>query len=98
MRRSGLGNFIELSLTVRLVLIVVGIAVFVGGIALVELWFVPGVVLIALGFIVAFVGMGSSASMGLQRRGASDTRKSETRMKGGYTSENPWDTMGKGER
>lgn len=98
MRRSGLGNYIELSLTVRLILIVVGIALFVGGIALVELWLLPGVVLIALGFIVAFIGMGSSASMGLRRRGASDPRKSETRMQGGYVSENPWETMGKGER
>lgn len=98
MRRRGLGNYIELSLTVRIILLVLGLVLLVGGIALLEHILILGLVLLGLGVLLAFIGMGSSGNIMHVRRGAQDPRKSETGMKAGGGYQNPWDVIGKGER
>lgn len=100
MRRSGFKDGLELSLTVRIILLCVGIALFIVGVAVLERIIILGLIMLGLGVLLAFIGMESGVSIMHVRRGARDPRKSATRKKGGYQRESgyPWDQMGKGER
>ena len=101
MRRTGFKDGLELSLTARIIILVVGIALLIGGIAVLEHIILVGLIMLALGVLAAFIGMESGLSIMRVQRGARDPRKSATRKKGGYyqrESGYPWDQMGKGER
>ena len=100
MRRTGFRDGLEISLTVRIIILAAGLALLIGGIAVLEHILILGLIMLALGVLAAFIGMESGVSIMHVQRGARDPRKNSTRKKGGYSRESgyPWDQMGKGER
>ena len=98
MRRTGFKDGLELSLGVRIILMIGGLVLLIGGIAVLEHILIIGLIMLALGVMAAFIGMESGLSIMHVRRGARDPRSSATRKKAEVRSNNPWDYVGKGKR